>query len=281
VNFITAHDGYTLYDLVSYEQKHNEANGEDNRDGHNDNVSRNWGVEGDTDDPDILDRRFRIMRDFIATLAFSQGIPMLSHGDEIGRTQHGNNNAYAQDNEITWLNWLGIDARGRSLREFTRKLIATRKAFPILYRGRFVIGTLNEELDVKDVTWLSPTGEEMATEQWEDGNARCFGMLLDGRAQESGVKRRGSDATLLLIYNAHHDVVNFTLPSVPEGRHWQGLIDTNRPDNQLATFDFGDVYAVTGRSLLALGLATEDSATRRLRQGMGADLDATDFPASG
>ncbi len=206
---------------------------------------------------------------------------MLLAGDEFGHSQNGNNNAYAQDNEITWLNWLGIDARGRSLREFTRKLIATRKALPILYRGRFVIGTLNEELDVKDVTWLSPTGEEMATEQWDDGNARCFGMLLDGRAQESGVKRRGSDATLLLIYNAHHDVVNFTLPSVPEGRHWQGLIDTNRPDSQLATFDFGDVYAVTGRSLLALGLATEDSATRRLRQGMGADLDVTDFPVSG
>ena len=123
----------------------------------------------------------------------------------------------------------------------------------------------------------------MATEQWEDGIARCFGMLLDGRAQESGVKRRGSDATLLLIYNAHHDVVNFTLPSVPEGRHWQGLIDTNRPDSQIAAFDFGDVYAVTGRSLLALGLATEDSATRRLRQGTGTDLDATDslFPDSG
>ena len=206
---------------------------------------------------------------------------MLLAGDEFGHSQNGNNNAYAQDNKITWLNWLGIDARGRSLREFTRKLIVTRKAFPILYRGRFVVGTLNEELDVKDVTWRSPTGEEMATEQWEDGNARCFGMLLDGRAQESGVKRRGSDATLLLIYNAHHDVVNFTLPSVPEGRHWQGLIDTNRPDSQIAAFDFGDVYAVTGRSLLALGLATEDSATRRLRQGTGTDLDATDFPVSG
>ena len=202
-------------------------------------------------------------------------------GDEFGHSQNGNNNAYAQDNEITWLNWLRIDARGRSLREFTRKLIATRKVFPILYRGRFVVGTLNEELEVKDVTWLSPAGEEMTTEQWEDGNARCFGMLLDGRAQESGVKRRGSDATLLLIYNAHHDVVNFTLPSVPEGRHWQALIDTNRPDSQLATFEFGDVYAVTGRSLLALGLAAEDSATRRLRQSMGANLDAVEFPISG
>ena len=214
-------------------------------------------------------------------MILSHGTPMLLAGDEFGHSQIGNNNAYAQDNKMASLNWLGIDARGRSLREFTRKLIVTRKAFPILYRGQTVVGTLNEELDVKDVTWLSPTGEEMATEQWEDGNARCFGMLLDGRAQESGVKRRGSDATLLLIYNAHHDVVNFTLPSVPEGRHWQGLIDTNRPDSQLATFDFGDVYAVTGRSLLALGLATEDSATRRLRQGTGTELDATDFPVSG
>ena len=165
---------------------------------------------------------------------------MLLAGDEFGRSQNGNNNAYAQGQQDHLAQLARIDARGRSLREFTRKLIATRKAFPILYRGRFVVGTLNEELDVKDVTWRSPTGEEMATEQWEDGNARCFGMLLDGRAQESGVKRRGSDATLLLIYNAHHDVVNFTLPSVPEGRHWQGLIDTNRPDSQIAAFDFGD-----------------------------------------
>lgn len=153
-----------------------------------------------------------------------------------------------------------------------------RKAFPILYRSRFVVGSHNEELDVRDVAWLSPAGEDMTTEQWHDGNARCLGMLLDGRAQESGIKRRGSDATLLLIYNAHYDVVNFTLPPVPEGQSWIGLVDTTQPDIQLPTFPFGHVYAVTGRSFVALGLAAEDSTTRRLRQGMGAILDVSETP---
>jgi isoamylase len=153
-----------------------------------------------------------------------------------------------------------------------------RKAFPILHRSRFVVGSHNEELNVDDVAWLSPSGEGMTSEQWQDSNARCFGMLLDGRAQESGIKRRGSDATLLLIYNAHHDVVNFTLPSVAQGQNWIGLIDTNLPDAQLPTFAFGHVYSVTGRSLVALGLATEDSTTRRLRQGMGAILDVAESP---
>ncbi len=126
---------------------------------------------------------------------------MLLAGDEFGHTQNGNNNAYAQDNETTWLDWMGITANGRNLREFTRKLIATRKAFPILYRSRFLVGSHNEELDVKDVDMAaSPTGDEMTEEQWQDGNAKCFGMLLDGRAQETGIKRRGSDATMLLIY---------------------------------------------------------------------------------
>ena len=125
--------------------------------------------------------------------------------------------------------------RGRALREFTRRLIATRKAFPILYRSRFLVGSRNEELDVTDVTWLTPAATEMTTEQWQDGNARCFGMLLDGRAQESGIKRRGSDATLLIVFNAHHDVVPFTLPEVAEGRHWVGLIDTAQPEAPPAT----------------------------------------------
>lgn len=165
-------------------------------------------------------------------MLLSHGTPMLLAGDEFGHTQHGNNNAYAQDNEITWLDWLRITANGRSLREFTRKLIATRKAFPILYRSRFLVGSHNEELDVKDVTWLAPSGEEMTTDQWQDGNAKCFGLLLDGRAQETGIKRRGSDATMLLIYNAHYDVVNFTLPAVAEGRSWIGLIDTNQPEGK-------------------------------------------------
>src|SRR3982075_3619521 len=251
VNFVTAHDGFNLNDLVSYNDKHNEANGEDNRDGTDNNHSWNHGAEGSTDDPDITALRERQKRNFLATMMLSHGTPMLLAGDEFGHSQNGSNNAYAQDNEISWLNWLGITSQGRALREFTRKLIATRKAFPILYRSRFLIGSRNEELDVTDVSWMSPSGDEMTTEQWQDGNARCFGMLLDGRAQETGVKRRGSDATLLLIYNAHHDVVNFTLPQVAEGRSWLGLVDTNQPEGQLPSFPLGHCYAVAGRSLVA------------------------------
>jgi glycogen operon protein len=217
----------------------------------------------------------------LATMLLSHGTPMLLAGDEFGHTQNGNNNAYAQDNETTWLDWMGITANGRNLREFTRKLIATRKAFPILYRSRFLVGSYNEELDVKDVTWLSPSGEEMTDEQWQDGNAKCFGLLLDGRAQETGIKRRGSDATMLLIYNAHYDVVNFTLPPVTDGSRWLGLIDTNQPDAQMPAFEFGHAYAVTGRSLVVFGLATENMATRRLRQGLGALLDIAEAPLPG
>jgi len=278
LNFVTAHDGFNLNDLVSYNDKHNEANGEDNRDGHSNNHSWNHGVEGPTDDAEITALRERQKRNFIATMMLSHGTPMLLAGDEFGHSQKGSNNAYAQDNETTWLDWLGINSQGRALREFTRKLIATRKAFPILYRSRFVVGALNEELDVKDATWLTPAGEEMTIEQWHDGNARCFGMLLDGRAQESGIRRRGSDATLLLVYNAHFDVVNFTLPNVPEGKDWLALIDTNQPEGQLAFFPFGHTYAVTGHSLAAFGLSAEVSPTRRLRQGMGSILEVMETP---
>jgi isoamylase len=278
VNFVTAHDGFNLNDLVSYNDKHNEANGEGNRDGHSNNHSWNHGVEGPTDDAEITALRERQKRNFIATMMLSHGTPMLLAGDEFGHSQKGSNNAYAQDNETTWLDWLGITSQGRSLREFTRKVIAMRKAFPILYRSRFVVGALNEELDVKDVAWLSPAGEDMTTEQWQDGNARCFGMLLDGRAQESGIRRRGSDATLLLVYNAHFDVVNFTLPNVPDGKDWLALIDTNQPEGQLAYFPFGHIYAVTGRSMVAFGLSAEDITTRRLRQGMGSILEVMETP---
>jgi glycogen operon protein len=280
VNFVTAHDGFNLNDLVSYNDKHNEANGEGNRYGHSNNHSWNHGVEGPTDNAEIIAVRERQKRNLLATMMLSHGTPMLLAGDEFGHTQNGNNNAYAQDSEISWLNWLGITGQGRGLREFTRKLIATRKAFPILYRSRFLVGSQNEELDVKDVTWLSPSGDEMTVEQWQDPNARCFGMVLDGRAQESGVKRRGSDATLLLVYNAHYDVVNFALPAVAEGKTWLGLIDTNQPETQLGAFPFGHVYAVTGRSLLAFGLSTEENTARRLRHSVDIILDVTESPLS-
>jgi glycogen operon protein len=190
---------------------------------------------------------------------------MLLAGDEFGHSQGGNNNAYAQDNETTWLDWLGIGMQGQALREFTRRLIEIRKAFPILYRGRFLDGAYNDSLDVKDVTWLSPSGNEMTQAQWDDANARCLGMLLDGRARETGIKRRGSDATVLLVYNAHYDRVNFTLPSVPEGLNWEGLVDTSQPEAPHLSYAFGTVYPVTGRSLVAFALSASPGP-RRLRR---------------
>jgi glycogen operon protein len=278
INFITAHDGFNLDDLVSYNDKHNEANGEENRDGHSNNHSWNHGVEGPTDDEAIVDLRERQKRNLLATVLLSLGTPMLLAGDEFGHTQQGNNNAYAQDNPINWPNWLGIAPAGRTLREFTRRLIATRKAFPILHRSRFLVGSRNEEIDVTDVTWLTPVATEMTTEQWQDGNARCFGMLLDGRAQESGIKRRGSDATLLIIYNAHHDIVRFTLPDVPEGKHWLDLIDTARPESVPNKHSLGKVFDVAGRSLCAFVLVTEGAPTSDLRHGIGSILDITERP---
>lgn len=278
INFVTAHDGFNLNDLVSYNDKHNEANGEDNRDGHSNNHSWNHGVEGPTDDPTINDLRDRQRRNFLATVLLSHGTPMLLAGDEFCHTQNGNNNAYAQDNDINWLNWLEIQPSGRALREFMRRLIATRKSFPILYRSRFLVGSRNEELDVTDVTWLAPTATEMSIEQWQDGNARCFGMLLDGRAQETGIQRRGSDATLLIIFNAHHDIVSFKLPEVAEGRHWVELIDTARPEAELATFSLGYIYAVPGRSLCVFALSIEGVLSSHLRQGVGSILDITERP---
>ncbi|MBA1156464.1 glycogen debranching protein GlgX [Microvirga mediterraneensis] len=258
VNFITAHDGFTLNDLVSYNDKHNEANGEDNKDGHDHNLSFNYGVEGPTDDPEIRSLRLRQMRNMLATLLFSQGTPMLLAGDEFARTQRGNNNAYCQDNEISWIDWEGIDDDGIELLEFTRKLIQLRQDLPILRRGRFLSGVYNEELDVKDVTWLTPAGDEMTPEHWQDPNARCISILLDGRAQPTGIRRRGTDVTLLLILNAHHDVVKCTLPEVVGGEAWMCHIDTNQPDLEAPTeFRFGKEYTVTAHSLLLFQLKPE------------------------
>ncbi len=255
VNFVTAHDGYTLNDLVSYNEKHNEANGEDNKDGHDHNLSFNHGVEGPTDDPEIRSLRLRQIRNMMATLLFSQGTPMLLAGDEFARSQKGNNNAYCQDNEVSWIDWEGIDEDGVELLEFTRKLIQLRQNLPILRRGRFLSGVYNEELDVKDVTWLTPAGDEMTPENWEDPNARCISILLDGRAQPTGIRRRGTDVTLLMIMNAHNDVVKCTLPEVVGGQAWMCHIDTNQPDFEApAEFSFGKVYTVTAHSLLLFQL---------------------------
>ncbi len=263
VNFVTAHDGFTLQDLVSYNDKHNEANGEDNRDGHSDNKSWNCGVEGPSDDPAILALRERQKRNLLATLLLSQGTPMLMAGDEFGRTQHGNNNAYCQDNEISWLDWEGIDENGQALQEFVRKLSYLRKQLPVLRRNRFLTGEYNADLDVTDVRWLSPDATPLSPEQWDDDTMHCFAMLIDGRAQATGIKRLASDATLLLVFNAYYDAVNVTLPDVTGPDQWTCLLDTNMPVREdLPVFNAGDTYQVTGNSMLMFALEAKGATGR-------------------
>ncbi len=254
VNFVAAHDGFTINDLVTYNEKHNEANGEDNKDGSSDNHSWNCGVEGPTDDKAINQLRDRQRRNLLSTLLLAQGTPMLLAGDEIGRSQKGNNNAYCQDNEISWIDWAAAD-KGRPLIHFVHKLTALRAKYPILRRGRFLTGEYSKALEVKDVTWINANGNEMTGEQWGDDAMRCFGMLMDGRAQPTGIPQRGQDATLLMVFNAYHDMVSFTLPEVPGGGTWSLLIDTNLPEQaEKGGFGAGHVYEVTARSLLLLAL---------------------------
>ena len=254
VNFVTAHDGFTLNDAVTYAEKHNDANGEDNKDGSSDNRSDNYGVEGPTDDPAIQAVRARQVRNMLATLLLSQGTPMLVAGDEFARTQGGNNNAYCQDSEISWVNWQ-IEEKGESLIRFVSRLTALRRRFPILRRGRFLTEAYNETLDIKELSWINAGGGEMQGDDWD--GAQCFGLMLDGRAQPTGIRKRGEDATLLLVLNAWQDMVEFKLPSV-SGQHWKLLIDTNlsEEDEEKEDRHFAPnhVYGVTGRSFLMFEL---------------------------
>jgi len=271
VNFLTAHDGFTLHDLVSYNDKHNEANGENGQDGHDNNHSWNCGAEGPTDDPAIRELRERQKRNMLATLLFSQGTPMLLAGDEFGRTQLGNNNAYCQDNEISWVDW-DIDAEGAALADFVRKLTVLRHNLPVLRRGRFLTGDLDEELQVADVRWLAPDGQDLTPEQWDDPRMHCFGLVIDGRARATGIHRPAADATLLLVLNAYHDMVEFTLPDVPGQDQWTCLIDTNAPvRTELPAFESGETYQVTGRSLLLFSLQAK-GATQRVFDRLEATL---------
>ena len=264
VNFVTAHDGFTLNDAVTYNDKHNEANGEESKDGSSDNRSFNHGVEGPTCDADIDRNRWRQKRNMLATLLLSQGSPMMLAGDEFGRTQNGNNNAYCQDNEISWVNW-EIDENGRSLIRFVSRITALRRRFPILRRGRFLTDAHNEELDIKGLTWVNAGGGEMAPADWKDG-AQCFGLMLDGRAPPTGLSKRGEDATILMIFNGWHDMVEFTLPSQGgSDQDWTLMIDTNLSEGaegqENRTFKFGQAYEVTGRSFLLFALVPDARPT--------------------
>ena len=255
INFITAHDGFTLSDLVSYNEKHNEANGEDNRDGNNDNRSWNCGVEGPTDDPNIQALRARQKRNLLATLLLSQGVPMMYAGDAIGHSQMGNNNAYCQDNEISWLNW-NLQPQDRDLLAFVQRIINLRKRHPTFRRRRFFQGRPIKGANVKDVLWLNPAGNEISEDEWRDASTLCLGMFLSGQGlnETDDRGRKVSDENFLVLLNAHHEDVGFTLPATRLGLCWNAWMDTSREDG-LRPADCHDgetAYPLQARSMVVL-----------------------------
>lgn len=250
VNFITAHDGFTLRDLVSYNSKHNEANGEENRDGCNDNDSWNCGAEGPTDDAAINTLRARQQRNFLATLLLSQGVPMLLAGDEFGQTQHGNNNAYCQDSPIAWLDWKLSDEQ-RALLDFTRELIRLRKSQPVFRRRHFFQGRAIHSGEIKDLYWLKPDGTEMTDADWGAGHARCLLMGLPGdqitEMDEHGERITGANFAILL--NAHHEPIDFRLGARHRDARWTCVFDTAASDTGPRTFGHTSIFPLQARSL--------------------------------
>ena len=255
INFVTSHDGFTLHDLVSHESKHNEANGEENRDGDNDNNSRNFGVEGETDDAAIREARERQKRNLLATLLLSQGVPMLLGGDEIGRTQGGNNNGYAQDNEVSWYDW-SLDRADRQLLGFTRSLIRLFRTHPVLRRRRFFQGRQIRGSRVKDLTWFALDGTEMTDEQWSAPGVSTLAVQYAGDAMDDRGPRgeKITDDTLLVILNADERPVDFTLPNHDAARRWEVVFDTVHPTFTAAhaEHDGGETYPVAERSVVCL-----------------------------
>jgi glycogen operon protein len=251
INFVTCHDGFCLEDLVSYNGKHNEANLEDNRDGENHNRSWNCGVEGHTDDPDILELRRRQKRNLLATLLLSQGVPMLSAGDEMGRSQGGNNNAYCQDNKISWLNWKP-DNEDEDFLGFVSAILRLRKTHPIFRRRSFFQGRSLRGDGVKDIVWINPDGGEMSEDEWNLSFARCLGVYLSGEAfgETDAQGRQVQDDDFLLLINAHHEAIPFRMPEIRTGDRWQCLIDTRHETlRDLDLYQAGERYDLKGRSL--------------------------------
>ncbi len=266
INFVTSHDGFTLNDLVNYNDKHNEANGENGHDGDNHNLSWNCGVEGPTDDPEINQLRRRQRRNFLTTLFLSQGVPMLCGGDEFARTQTGNNNAYCQDNEISWLSWKH-DAEQKQLLEFTKQLIHLRKGHPVFRRPKFFQGRRIRGSEIKDVMWFNPGGNEMSDEEWASPFVRCLGMLLSGDTIDvldfEGHPIR--DDTFLLLINAHYEAIPFVLPG-QEHIEWQMTLDTTDENGFLKegkNFASGDDVEVQDRSTVLLKLVGGSQAQAR------------------
>ena len=255
VNFITAHDGFTMNDLVSYNEKHNEANGEGNRDGESNNRSWNCGVEGPTNIPDVNDLRQRQMRNMFATLLFSQGIPMICGGDEVARTQQGNNNAYCQDNEISWTNW-HLDKGRKELLAFVSKLIHLRLDHPVLHRRRFFTGREpgDDSNMIPQVEWFDHTGSIMDMDDWQNTHAFSMMVYLNGSdiPEVDWYGNRMVDNDFILIFNAHYEPIMFTLPDERYGRKWQLVVDTHNPDGPELSYEAGFMITAQSRSFLML-----------------------------
>ncbi|HVV22667.1 MAG TPA: glycogen debranching protein GlgX [Pseudonocardiaceae bacterium] len=264
INFVTAHDGFTLNDLVSYNEKHNEANGEGGRDGSDDNRSWNCGVEGPTDDPEILELRRRQRRNLLATMLLSQGVPMILHGDEIGRSQGGNNNAYCQDGELSWVDWASVK-ENRELLEFVTDLTAFRKEHPVFRRRRFFAGKpIARDEELRDISWFTPSGEEMTEQNWDDGFGKAIIVFLNGEGIPDLDQRgmRVVDDSFLMAFNAHYEAIDMTVPGVDYGAEWTKVIDTTTGEIVTEpgpeTVAPGGTLTVGPRSLIVL---------RRVRQG--------------
>ena len=264
INYVTAHDGFTLADLVSYNGKHNLANGESNRDGSDANHSWNHGAEGPTEVAAIHDLRARQKRNLLATLMLSQGVPMLLAGDELGRSQQGNNNAYCQNNPVSWLDWPGVGEADLTLLEYTRRLIALRRRHPVLRWPRFLHGRDSSAHGVKDILWFTPRGSEKTSDEWRDDNARCLGLLLNGQAGTyfGADGAPVADEVLLICFNAHYGAVPFTLPTVAGGTGWRCLLDTAAADGSTDDTPLvqGHLMILSGRSLRLFALIAATGA---------------------
>jgi glycogen operon protein len=255
INFITAHDGFTLDDLVSYNHKHNEANGEENRDGHDSNRSWNCGVEGPSEDAAVNALRQRQKRNLIVSLFLSQGVPMLLAGDEIGRSQRGNNNAYCQDNEISWVNWQ-LRPDEAQLYDFVARVIKLRRQHPVFSRRRFLEDQSTVAEDAREVMWLAPDGREMTAKEWQQEFARCLGVYLAGAAIRR-IDRRGhvvKDSNFLALFNAHHEAIAFTLPPLARPSSWSTVLDTAHAAEpfKLLRYAGASAYPLQGRSTALL-----------------------------
>jgi len=253
VNFITAHDGFTMMDLVSYNEKHNENNGEDNNDGESHNRSWNCGEEGPTENQEIKQLREKQVRNFLCTLFLSQGVPMLVAGDEFGRTQHGNNNAYCQDNEISWLNWENAD---KKLMKFTRNLIHFRRNHPTFRRRKWFVGQPIKGIGVEDINWFLPEGDEMTEENWSHDFAKSLAVYLNGKGiRTSGPKGEHIvDDDFYIIFNAYHDSLSYKLPDEKYGKTWIKVVDsdTGHADEDGETYNASDTIQVASRSVVVL-----------------------------